>query len=72
MRTPPIADDFFDDVDYVSIISTIKGIYTSDGSMSVLLDIDDRNESIGKRIREAETEWKLRFSTFMGISCSLF
>ena len=40
MRTPPIADDFFDDVDYVSIISTIKGIYTSDGSMSVLLDFE--------------------------------
>ena len=34
------ADKFFDDVDYVSIISTIKGIYTSNGSMSVLLDFE--------------------------------
>lgn len=33
-------DEFFDGVDYVSIISTIKGIYTSDGSMSVLLDFE--------------------------------
>ena len=40
MTTPPIADDFFDNVDYVSIISTIKGIYTSNGSMSVLLDFE--------------------------------
>ena len=40
MSTLPTADDFFDDVDYVSIISTIKGIYTSDGSMSVLLDFE--------------------------------
>ena len=40
MSTLPVADDFFDDVDYVSIISTIKGIYTSDGSMSVLLDFE--------------------------------
>ena len=40
MRTIPVADDFFDDVDYVSIISTIKGIYTSNGSMSVLLDFE--------------------------------
>lgn len=35
-----VADNFFDDVDYVSIISTIKGIYTSDGSMNVLLDFE--------------------------------
>ena len=34
------ADKFFDDVDYVSIISTVKGIFTSDGSMSVLLDYE--------------------------------
>ena len=40
MSTLPVADDFFDDVDYVSIISTIKGIYTSNGSMSVLLDFE--------------------------------
>ena len=34
------ADKFFDDVDYVSIIDTVKGIFTSDGSMSVLLDFE--------------------------------
>lgn len=34
------ADKFFDDIDYVSIISTIKGIFTSDGSMSILLDYE--------------------------------
>lgn len=34
------ADKFFDDVDYVSIISTVKGIFTSDGSMAVLLDYE--------------------------------
>ena len=34
------ADKFFDNVDYVSIISTVKGIFTSDGSMAVLLDYE--------------------------------
>jgi hypothetical protein len=34
------ANKFFDDVDYVSIISTVKGIFTSDGSMAVLLDYE--------------------------------
>lgn len=34
------ADRFFDDVDFVSIVSTVKGIMTSDGSMSVLLDFE--------------------------------
>lgn len=34
------ADKFFDDVDFVSIISNIKGIMTSDGSMSTLLDFE--------------------------------
>lgn len=34
------ADRFFDDVNFVSIISTIKGIFTSDGSMSTLLDFE--------------------------------
>lgn len=34
------ADKFFDNVDYVSIIDTVKGIFTSDGSMSVLLDYE--------------------------------
>jgi hypothetical protein len=34
------ADNFFDGVDYVSIIDTVKGIYTSDGSMNTLLDFE--------------------------------
>ena len=35
-----VADDFFDDIDYVSIVNTVKGIFTSDGSMAVLLDFE--------------------------------
>ncbi len=34
------ADDFFNDINYVSIIDTIKGIFTSDGSMATLLDFE--------------------------------
>jgi hypothetical protein len=34
------ADKFFNDVDYVSIIDTIKGIFTSDGSIATLLDFE--------------------------------
>ena len=34
------ADNFFNDVDYVSIIDTVKGIFTSDGSMNTLLDFE--------------------------------
>lgn len=34
------ADKFFDNIDYVSIIDTVKGIYTSDGSMNTLLDYE--------------------------------
>ncbi len=34
------ADNFFDSVDYVSIIDTVKGIFTSDGSMNTLLDFE--------------------------------
>ena len=34
------ADNFFDNVDYVSIIDTVKGIFTSDGSMNTLLDFE--------------------------------
>ena len=36
----PTADKFFDDVNYTSIIDTVKGIFTSDGSMAVLLDFE--------------------------------
>lgn len=38
--THKVADDFFNDIDFTSIISTVKGIMTSDGSMSVLLDFE--------------------------------
>lgn len=34
------ADQFWDSIDYPSIIDTVKGIYTSDGSMSTLLDYE--------------------------------
>jgi len=34
------ADEFFDNIDYPSIIDTIKGIFTSDGSISTLLDFE--------------------------------
>jgi hypothetical protein len=34
------ADKFFNDIDYVSIVSTVKGIFTSDGSMNTLLDFE--------------------------------
>lgn len=33
-------DDFFKDIDYLSIIDTVKGIYTSDGAISTLLDFE--------------------------------
>lgn len=38
--THKVADDFFNDVDYTSIVSTVKGIMTSDSAMSVLLDFE--------------------------------
>ena len=38
--TTKSADKFFDDIDFVSIISNVKGILTSDGSMSNLLDFE--------------------------------
>lgn len=34
------SDEFFKNIDYPSIIDTIKGVYTSDGSMSTLLDFE--------------------------------
>jgi hypothetical protein len=34
------ADNWFNDINYVSILDTVKGIMTSDGSMSVLLDFE--------------------------------
>lgn len=38
--THKVADDWFNDVNFVSIVSTIKNIMSSDGSMSVLLDFE--------------------------------
>ena len=35
-----VADDWFNDVDFVSIVSTVKGVMTSDGTMSMLLDFE--------------------------------
>lgn len=34
------ATEFFDGIDFVSIVDTVRGIYTSDGSMSTLLDFE--------------------------------
>lgn len=34
------ADNFFNDINFVSIVDTIKGVMTSDGSMSTLLDFE--------------------------------
>jgi hypothetical protein len=39
MKTSP-ADKFFNDIDFVSIVDTIKGVYMSDGAMSTLLDFE--------------------------------
>lgn len=38
--THKVADDWFNDVNFVSIVNTVKGIMTSDGSMSILLDFE--------------------------------
>jgi hypothetical protein len=35
-----VADNWFETVDFPSIISTVKGIMTSDGTMSILLDFE--------------------------------
>ena len=34
------ADKFFNDVDYVSIVDTVKGIFTSESSLRTLLDFE--------------------------------
>lgn len=39
MKTLP-ANKFFNDIDFNSIIDTIKGVYMSDGSMSTLIDFE--------------------------------
>lgn len=38
--THKVADNWFNDVDFVSIVSTVKGVMTSDGTMSMLLDFE--------------------------------
>lgn len=35
-----VADNFFNDINFVSITDTVKGIMTSDGSMSTILDFE--------------------------------
>lgn len=40
MKNKFAADSFFDNIDFPSIIDTIKGIYTSDGTMNTLLDFE--------------------------------
>lgn len=35
-----VADNWFNDVDFVSIVSTIKDVMASDGTMSILLDYE--------------------------------
>lgn len=39
MKSLP-ADQFFNDIDFVSIVDTIRGVYMSDGAMSTLLDFE--------------------------------
>lgn len=34
------ADDFFNSIDFPSIVDTIKGVFTSDGTMNTLLDFE--------------------------------
>jgi len=38
--THKVADNWFNSVDFDSIVSTVKGIMTSDGSMSMVLDFE--------------------------------
>jgi len=35
-----VADNFFNDIDFVSIVSTVKGIFTSDGAIASLIDYE--------------------------------
>lgn len=39
MKSLP-ANKFFNDIDFVSIVDTIRNVYMSDGSMSILLDFE--------------------------------
>jgi hypothetical protein len=69
------ADNFFNDIDYVSIIDTVKGIYTSDGSMNTLLDFERvldeadvyafRNWDLGELVQGPVTKRYTVSCTFM-------
>lgn len=69
------ANDFFNDIDFVSIVNTIKGIMTSDGSMSILLDyervLDDadvyafKNWKLGELVQGPDTGRYSVTCTFM-------
>ncbi|MDC4213321.1 MAG: His/Gly/Thr/Pro-type tRNA ligase C-terminal domain-containing protein, partial [Candidatus Nitrosopumilus limneticus] len=56
VRIIPLRDEFNDFCEKLADKISIN---------SIRVDIDDRNESIGKRIREAETEW-IRYIIVIG------
>ena len=69
------ADDFFDDINFTSIVETIKGVYTSDGTMSTLLDFERvldesnlyafRNWDLGELVAGPDIKKYEVFCTFM-------
>jgi len=69
------ADNFFDDIDFLSIVSTIKGIYTSDGTMSTLLDFERvldeadlyayKNWELGELVQGPDSKRYIVSCTFM-------
>jgi hypothetical protein len=73
--THKVADNFFNDIDFVSIVDTVKGIMTSDGSMSILLDfervLDDldiyafKNWELGELVQGPDTGRYTVKCTFM-------
>ena len=56
VRIIPLKPEFFE---------YCEKLVDSIGNKNIRVDIDDRNESIGKRIRDAETEW-IRYSLVIG------
>ena len=56
VRIIPLKPEFFE---------YCEKLADSIGHKNIRVDIDDRNESIGKRIRDAETEW-IRYSLVIG------
>lgn len=69
------ADNFFNNIDYPSVIDTIKNVYASDGSMNTLLDfervLDDadlyayRNWDLGELVQGPVTKRYTVQCTFM-------